>query len=143
MVGRSAHSNTLTPLDQSVAGPGQSDGHRSYITSGGAGRVFCSVLQFSVPFTRPGEMSSEVGDQALGTLTEKGPKRQKGPQSVRKSRKVPKNSTLSVKRAHLLTLAGRGGLMQPPCGFSGISFLLTVRLSPFFYSFPPSFLRPL
>ena len=27
-------------------------------------------------------MSSEVGDQALGALTEKGPKRQKGPQSV-------------------------------------------------------------
>ena len=31
----------------------------------------------------------------------------------------------------------------PPCGFSGISFLLTVRLSPFFsIAFRPSFLRP-
>ena len=39
------------------------------------------------------------------------------------------------------TLAGTGGggVMQPPCGFSGISFLLTVRLSHFFYSFPPIF----
>ena len=33
--------------------------------------------------------------------------------------------------------------MQPPCGFSGIYFLLTVRLSPFFYmAFRPSFYVP-
>ena len=35
-------------------------------------------------------MRSEVGDQALETLTEKGPKRQKGPQSVCKNRNLPK-----------------------------------------------------
>ena len=36
---------------------------------------------------------------------------------------------------HALTLAGTGGGVDetpPPCGFSGISFLFTVRLSPFF-----------
>ena len=49
-------------------------------------------------------MSSKVGGggggQALGTLTEKGPKRQKDPQSVCENIKLPKNSTMSVKRAH-------------------------------------------
>ena len=35
-----------------------------------------------------------------------------------------------------------GGLMQLPCGFSGISFCLPVEWYHFFYSFPPIFLRP-
>ena len=52
---------------------------------------------------RPGEMSSEVrGDQTMEALTEKNPKRQMGPQSVCKNSKLSKNSTMSVKRAHLI-----------------------------------------
>ena len=46
-------------------------------------RVFAECLEGDV-LPRPEEMSSEVGgggDQALRALTEKGPKRQKGPQS--------------------------------------------------------------
>ena len=55
---------------------------------------------------RPGEMSSERrGDQALRALTEKGPKRQKGPQSVCENSRVPKkNSTMSVKREYFLEI---------------------------------------
>ena len=50
-------------------------------------------------------MSSEVGDLALEALTEKGPKRQKGPQSVCKG-KLPKNSTMSVKRSIFKKIPG-------------------------------------
>ena len=45
-----------------------------------------------------------------------------------------------------LTLAGtgEGGLMQPPVVFFwNIFFCLQVECHHFFYSFPPSFLRPL
>ena len=46
---------------------------------------------------RPGEMSSEVGDQALRALTEKGPKRQRAHKVYAKIANCLKNSTMSVK----------------------------------------------
>ena len=53
----------------------------------------CSCLQLRDQGGRPGERSSEVeGGPDLGDLTEKGPKRQKGPQSVCKNSKLPKTT---------------------------------------------------
>ena len=58
-------------------------------------------------------MSSDVGDQVFGGLTEKGLNRQKGPQSVCKNNKLPKNST-SVKRAHFRKYRVPLGPPPPP-----------------------------
>ena len=54
---------------------------------------------------RTGEMSSEVGDQALKTLTEKGPKRQRAHKVYAKIANCLKSSTMSVKIVPILEIS--------------------------------------
>ena len=55
---------------------------------------------------------------------------------------LPPPSSVRVNpRNHRITTTG-GVVMQPPSGFSGISFSFTDRMSPFFLiAYRPSFLR--
>ena len=50
-------------------------------------------------------MSSEVGDQALRVLREKGPKRQKGPQNVCKNSKLPKKTAQCQSKGPILEIS--------------------------------------
>ena len=57
-------------------------------------------------------MSSEVGDQTLGALTEKGPKRHKGPQSICKNSKLPKIQHNVSQKGLFYTISGPLGPSQ-------------------------------